>query len=261
MTRTRILKLQHSSLEVFDSFKQHVADADKVFSLGSDIITGTEAGLGAAGTREALHAAARRLGYRFWCPGKQDSWVAIRKDLGPRVDRGLIPVLESAKSVRDPHPYTAKGIPWMTVRSELLGEISVGAGHWLTKGRWKHQAQDDKKNDPVDHFEANTLMGEAVADWARDKGAGSAIVFYGADTNLNDRNSDVFRGQPLTTCWDEVGKWPNTGHGPIDVLATYDRDRRVECLSAEVLDDRRFFLHADHFTITARYRVTLKETA
>jgi hypothetical protein len=256
------LQVQHSSLEVFDTPAQKRHDATKVFTLGSHIITGTEAGPGKGNvSHAALADVAERTGYTFWGPAPQDCWVAIRRDFiapGTKPERGLIPVLKGAEALDDPHRYGPKGLPWVTVET-AVGTVTVGAGHWLTKGRRRHQAQDDRPGDPVDHFAANSKMGKAVAEWATDKAAGRALIFYGADTNLNDRTSDVFRGEPLTTCWDEIGKWPNTGHGPIDVIATYDHDGRVRCRSARTLTDRIFYLNADHHTVVATYEVATYE--
>lgn len=252
------LTVQHSSLFVFDTPVNKVSDARKLFTTGADIMTGTESGPASGATRSALRAASYDAGYLFHNPGDQDCWVAISEDLvadDAKIQMGLIDHVPAAKAWGDPNgPYSAKGLPWMSAQTRFGKRITVGAGHWLTKGRDRAQTPPGKYN----HYLINKRIAGEVGEWARVAGQGRGIVFYGADTNLVDRTSDVFRGMAsMTTCWDEVGEWPGTGHGNIDVIASYDGDKRVECVGARVWDDKQFRLNTDHFMITARYRVTL----
>lgn len=252
------IRLQHSSLLVFTTPEQKRQDAKRVFSTGAPIITGTEAGAGRGkATEDALRHSAKQWNYKIWLPGPQDAWVAIKESLmdkGKFKDEGLIDVIPGSGRGDDPNGrYTAKGLPWVTFDcTQWKGEVSVGAGHWLTKGRTPGQTPPGQHN----HYQWNTRMAKTVGAWAEDKGQGSGVVFYGADTNINDKPDDVFRGRPLTTCWDEIGKHPITlGKSTMDVIATYDKDKRVKCLSARVHKDHDLFLHADHFTISAVYRI------
>ena len=62
-------------------------------------------------------------------------------------------------------------------------------------------------------------------------------------------------GGPLTSAWDELGIYQNTGHGNIDVIASYDRDRRVRAEHIQAFPDSDFPLATDHFLVEAWYRV------
>jgi hypothetical protein len=100
------------------------------------------------------------------------------------------------------------------------------------------------------------VLAQAIGALAEEKGAGNALVFYGGDQNIVDRTYDTFLGQAdLTSCWDELQRWENTGHGNIDVIASYDRDGRVRCLKATVLDDTEFPLFTDHWYVEAIYGI------
>jgi hypothetical protein len=129
--------------------------------------------------------------------------------------------------------------------------------HYLTMGRFPGQAQIDEPGDPVNHVKENKRLAHALGDAAILHSQGTGISFVSADTNLVDRTNDVFYGKPLTTCWDETKHHPNTGHGNIDVVATVNKDGRVKCKNALVLDDKDLFMHSDHFVVVTKYRVGL----
>lgn len=250
------IKVQESSMQYSDTPKQHEKDAKAVFSLGSHIVLGTEAGPGSNVLPAALKQEAEAKGYWFYVPRRPtDCWVAVKKSLMPDKPRtGYIPVIEGSSESGDPHRYGPKGIVWMRGKTSL-GRLSVASFHGLTKARYPGMAQHDKPGDPVDHRAENERLGHALGDWATQEGKGTNLVFAGGDTNLLDRTDDVFFGAPLTTCWDELKTWPATGHGNIDVIASYDRDGRVKCLKSRVLHDRDLHLFSDHFTVVATYEV------
>jgi hypothetical protein len=99
---------------------------------------------------------------------------------------------------------------------------------------------------------SNQLSQAAFNGSARDDDRG--ISFVTADTNLDDRTTNALR-PGILTCWDELGKWPDTGHGPIDVIASVDVDKRVSCFSAKAVTDRDIHLATDHYPIVAQYRI------
>lgn len=257
------VRVGHSSQQFSDSPAQHKADAEAVFAhaetRGYACLTGTEAGAGSGNLNAELRRAAKRHGYRFHA--RHSLWVAVRKDLGPVVGTGYVHVLDSHDASGDPNPgdYTPRGIPWVKVDASKhgIGVITFGASHFLTKGR--HPSQT--KPGPLNHHTLNDKYAAAVGAWARRHGKGSALVLWGADVNRVDRTDDVLDGAPLTTCWDELGKWPNTGHGNIDVIASYDGDGRVKCKGARAWDDKALALHTDHYLIEATYAVRVLPTS
>lgn len=254
-----VLKVAHLSLEVFDNDAARLDDLEKVLGRGYDFVTGTEL------TRDVAEKAAeiaKRKGYKLSHGRRHDTWVAVneKRIKDGSWGEGTVHVLDSAPAVGDPHPYGGRGIRWAEWEDkEIGGLVAVGSIHFLTKGRWKGQAQDDKPHDPIDHYAANTEYAHACGDWAEEHGAGGAIAFVAGDTNLVDQRVDVFRGAPLTTSWDELERYENTGHGNIDVIASYDRDARVRATRVRALDDSESRFNTDHYLVETTFEVVLPE--
>jgi hypothetical protein len=238
------LRLAHASMQFSDNERQQAHDVRVVFGRGYDIITGTE-----SGPDNALHdlvgRAAPDEGYRL--AHFRAQWVAIHERIisgGWR--KGYVPSIESTEGVGR-HPD--RGIVWGSCYTDGYGRLTAGAGHLLTKG--------DLPGDP--NYRLNSRYANDIAEWGAEAGKKQKIVFYGGDQNDNDRVRDTFRGAPFTSCWDELGKYPDThGDRTIDVLASHNSDRRVKCVSARSLKDRRVFLNTDHFLIEAVYEVRPK---
>ena len=267
-----IVKAMHASLQFSDRPAQQEQDIKDLFARakkrGVWFITGTEAGPGAEPTGELLLSAGAAAGYRVWVPSERergagsatDCWVAvdssrIKKDSWKKGYEPAIPgskALYKEAGVNAEFPrWGPKGVVWASFENEDIGQVSVGAAHYLTKGR-------SPKGQPikgVDHFHWNKRLAEVIGDWAREHGKGKALAFYGGNQNIVDRTDDTFFGQPLTSAWDELNKYENTGHGNIDVIASYDPDARVEVKAVRALDDTEFFQHSDHFVVEAEYRI------
>jgi hypothetical protein len=238
----RKISFQHTSLQFSDTEAQMKADVEKIFSRGKQHLSGTESGADNP-LMGLVKEAAEKHGYRLHL--RKSVWVAVKKNLikdGSRVTTGFVPVIESFEGAGR---HSDRGIVWLTYTHKTLGRITIGCAHYLTNGR--------KPGDP--NFVLNRRLAEAIGVWATEKGKGKAIVFYSGDQNIVDRTEDTFFGSPLTTAWDEIGKWENTGHGNIDVVASYDHDRRVKAVSITALDDSEFPLHTDHFLVDAVYKV------
>lgn len=250
------IKIVHASLEVFDSLAQAEKDFRDLIGLGAVILCGTE-----SGNLERKNLMRRLLdedGYNHFIPGQTDGWVAIHKNfvgfntLEARYDE----VLPSAREAGDPHPYDGKGVIQMAFTHPSLGRITVvGGGHYLTKGRYPGQAQEEFPNDPVNHRASNRELARSMANACLEGSKGQGISFFTADTNMVDRDDDVFFGKPLTTCWDEIDKHPDTGHGNIDVIGSVNSDSRVSCHDAWVLNDQDFPQFSDHFPVVAQYDI------
>lgn len=256
-------------LQFSDTDAQHTSDLTKIFTRfkkrGVKIVVGTEAGSGAGNMSAELVRIATLMGYKIWCPsakkdlpaskgGTTDCWIAVAKDfIEGDWETGFIPAIPGSRALYeaqgiDPDSFPrwgTKGLVWVKFRSKL-GVISVGSGHYLTKAR--HPGAVFKG---VDHWAWNEKFAEVISDWAVEQGKGSDIVLYGGDQNMSDARNDqpqgdTFMGGPLTTLGDELETWPNTGHGPIDVFATYDRDGRVKAAYWRSLTDRELPLFMDH---------------
>jgi hypothetical protein len=254
---SRLLKIGHASLEVFDDMDQAVADMHKLAALGCHTLSGTESGTSARKTR--LAAALHNAGYRTFFPAQTGGWLAVKRSLvhndWSTTYRSVIP---SGNAINDPHPHDERGVVRATWRHDTLGRMTLITSHYLTLGRFPAQAREDNPNCHVDHVMWNRRLANAVSQAAirgseRDDDRG--ISFVTLDANTIDRTDDVFLGKPLTTCWDELDQWPNTGHGNIDVIASVDSDARVSCEKAWAITDMDLHLATDHFPIVAQYNV------
>lgn len=264
------VRVGHASLQFSDSSKQHTHDVEKIFDRAVNRkyawLTGTEAGPGAGNTGAELVRTAKEHGYRPYVPSRQedgisrhaDCWIAVREDLiGSDYKRDFRYVIPGSGQLADKldlkgKRWGPKGLATVSFQSSNveLGRVSIGAAHYLTGAR----------NPNSEFWEWNDKLAAEIGDWAREEGKGPAIVAYGGDQNMHDgRNNqpqgDTFMGEPLTSVWDEIGKWPNTGHGTIDVIATYNRDKRVKALNGQAFNDKKFFLHSDHSLIEAVLQV------
>lgn len=255
--KTRDFRVAHASLCVFNNLSQQKSDIQKLLNRDYDWITGTE--IANNELIKFLHGAGTKAGYNICHPGSQDGWIAVKHGIVvPKSWKtGWIHVLPGAKEIGDPHPYGQKGIAWCSFEVESVGQISLGVSHYLTKGRFIGQSKRDNPKCPIDHRRANMKLAAEINKWAKQAATGGNLAFYGADTNMVDTTDDVFFGGNMTTCWDELKIHPNTGHGNIDIIASFDGDARVKCKSAKVLDQHDLALFSDHYLVEAVYNVEL----
>lgn len=242
------LNLMHCSMQFSDSTSQKQHDAKVIFQRAVkrkvQWLTGTEAGMGAsADLRKALIKEAKANGYRFAV--QSDVWIAVRKDLiTPKSwKKGWIKTLESGTGSQN---FSDRGIIWVEFANDKLGLVSVGCSHYMTHGRTPKE----------EYYNANTKLTKAIGAWGKVHGEGrERICFFHGDTNIPDRLYDVFRGQPFTTLADELKNWENTGHGSIDVIASYDADKRVKGTYWRVQDDKDLPLFTDHWITEGGFTV------
>lgn len=273
------VRVAHASLQFGDTDAQHTADIEKIFDRCVDRrvgwITGTEAGPGSGNTGEELIRVAREHGYKPWVPevqagprefgGNTDCWLAVRKDLiSSDWETGYDPAIPGSQELYkeqglnpDSHPrWGPKGLVKARFYcAPLQGRVALGAAHYLTDAH-----HPDAVTKGIDHWEWNNKLAEVIGDWAREVGKGRDLAFYAGDQNMADQRNttpqgDTFFGEPLTSLADELENWQNTGHGPIDVIASYNRDRRVSGLKFEVFDDKEFKLNTDHFYLEGVFNV------
>lgn len=239
------VRLGHASLQFSDTRAQKQADLDTLFerALKKDYwwLTGTEAG--EMPYTRLLHLACQSHGFRLhrW----RGNWIAVQRE---RIKRGTWDSSHVfvAKAGDVAGPGHDLGFPWASFENPEIGTVSVAAVHFATKGR--------RKGDP--NHRHNVEYATKLGTWGRLHGRGRALAFVHGDVNTDDGEQDVFHGQPFTTAWDAVGKWPNThGAGTIDVIASYDKDSRVVPVKARTLRDRQLHLHSDHQLIEAEYQI------
>jgi hypothetical protein len=237
------LPVAHVSMQFSDTTPQKVADAKAIFGRatkrGMAWVTGTEASEEPLAT--ILRDAADAAGYRFHV-NRTGQWIAVDRGLiKGDWKTGYVPAIESNEGTGR---HTDRGVTWVAFQTAHLGIITVGCGHKLTDGR--------KPGQPNYELNRRYSHRRRVGTQA---GVGSNLVFYHGDQNDDDRTDDTFDGQPFTSAQDELGKHESTGHGPIDVIATYNHDGRVSVLKVDAKDDSEFPLHTDHYFVTALLEV------
>ena len=239
------LNVAHFSMQFSDTRDQVEADAERIFTRGYDWITGTEAG--DYPVRIVLKKAARRHGYTFH--EYKSNWVAIDKSLIVMGTRrtGHATIVDGKLTAGIGND---SNIVWDTFRTSKYGTITVMASHYPTRGN-----PDAKMRSRRVNVRWTKKLAVAIGAKTKQFGSGPNLVFYGGDQNIVDRITDTFFGQPLTSVWDELGRWENTGHGNIDVIASYDKDSRVKALYGRALDDSELFMHTDHFPVEAGFSV------
>lgn len=237
------LQIRFVPCQFSDNAEQKRADAKKIFKTFADVdvIGGTEAG--EEPLRTFLKQEANKRGFRFFV--MRAHWIAVKESiLSPRnFTKGYVPVLKSFQGVGK---HSDRGVVWMQFTHIDTGQvITVSAGHYLTKGG----------SPSLPNYEINVSYADKIGKLAVEMGRGGAVFIYMGDQNTRDRVYDTFHDSPLTSIWDEKGKYPDTGHGNIDVIATYDKDRRVEVDAAWVMDDTKIRLYVDHFVTCANLTI------
>lgn len=240
-----VLDLAHYSLEHSDTPKQKAHDVGLMFSKDYDGITGTEAGQG--DMIRLLRVYGHDAGYALHI--YKSNFVAIKKKL---IVKGT--KVKHAETFVDNDLTKGRGfdlnVVGMTVTTPNLGTWSLLASHYATKGRPTGGELGQNRR-------WNRELARGIGGLADELGAGKDLVFYGGDQNIPDREYDTFFGESLTSAWDELGKYENTGHGNIDVIASYDKDGRVEARYIRALDDREQHMFGDHFPVEAGFDVKL----
>lgn len=271
------VRVAHASLQHSDSDRQTTNTIEKIFARceakRTAFIGGTESEPGKGNTADELLRISDKFGYRAYVPGSQnngsgsatDCWLAVREDLIESDWRtGFLPAIPGSKELYREAGVDAefprwgpKGLVAASFTSlPQLGRINLGVAHYLTGAR----DPDKSTVHGINHWELNEKLAGVVGDWAREVGKGSGLAFYTGDQNMADSKNnqpqgDTFFGEAMTSLADELKRWQNTGHGPIDVIASYNRDGRVTGQRFRVLDDREFPLATDHFFLEGVFSV------
>ncbi len=245
----RTVRIAHYSGLYSNTPEEWTTDAKKVFSRNYDWVTGTEAG--ERPNYRALKKVANAKGYKI--RRFRSNWVAVKRT---NIKRGTFrwgyKIIAKAGEVAGGGHDTC--YVWATFQHKdaKIGKVTVAGAHYPTKGRPDAKEPLYRRN-----LRWTRLAAKMIGQLLGKKAEGKALGFYGGDQNIVDKSNDTFFGQPLTTCWDELKKYPKTHPkaGNIDVIATYDSDGRVACVGARAMDDSVMSLHADHFLIEATYRI------
>lgn len=238
------VRVQHISMRTFLDNNKWREDCQKVFTRAEkhdfDWVAGTEAAR--EDHREILKAVAAKHGFVVGFGKQNDSWVAVRETFAKgKVSFSYYPVIDEPRN---------RGILVAEFNTENLGHIAVAACHYLRFGR-----PDAKSDEYEQYVQENKKLAKKIGDLAEEYARGSGLFFYSGDQNIPDNLSDTFFGEPLTSTWDELSKWDNTGHGNIDVIASYDKDKRVEAKWVRRLRDEQFPLHSDHYLVETGFSV------
>lgn len=254
-----IVTCGHASLEFLDTAREKQHDVHQIFERarkkGLAWVTGTEAASGAGPLGQMIHDEAKRHGFRPWVPSVQgintDCWIAVDRGFFKRgtFHRDYIPVIPSSEAFYREHGmnpsgrprWAARGLTIVSFRNVDLGEFNIAAGHYIVAAAGLEVL--------------NRKIADEAARWALNVARGTGLAFYAGDQNLNDKSKDTFFGEPFTSLWDELGKWDDTGHGTYDVIATYDRDRRVAGKFIRAYKDAAFPLFSDHFFVEAGFEI------
>jgi len=266
------IRVAHASLQFSDNEAQHTADIEKIFDRAVARryawVMGPDAGPGSNNTGKELLRIGKAHDYKVFVPSEQnkgsgratDCWIAVRSDLVVKGWKtGYVPVIPGSQELyKDikPEPKFPRWGPKGVVTAEFdslpgLGHISLAVAHHLTKGQ-----QDNKTSviHGVDHHEWNEKLDNEIGKWLAAQAKGKALGFASMDRNASDKRNPA-NVPGTTTMADELKKWQNTGHGDIDWILSVDKDGRVKAANFTVLDDRKFFLHGDHFFVEGVFNV------
>ena len=247
MSTYTALRHQHTSLQFSDSYEQKKADVKKLFSTGTSfpIKTGTESGPDNALFELVAEYAEK---HNHILKRAQGNWVAVdRTIVTPRsVEKGRVFVTSNDNLVG---PQRDREFPWIqfTHAKAGVGRIAVAGFHYSTSGRL-----------PIDpNYRTNQLYARKIEAWMKEKARGQGIVLGAGDFNMIDsmRSQDWAFGGGFTSMADELGRYYNTGHGPIDGFVSYDADRRVKAKKLVVLDDKELHMHTDHFVLRGTWSI------
>lgn len=235
-----LVRAGHLSMQFSDSLAHRKADAEKIFDVavkaGYWWLTGTEAL--EADTRKVLSAAAKKHGFWIYFGEGTDAWAAVnRKVAKPGSLKGFTgPTVVAGKKGK----HAAKKTVRVDFDNVDLGPLSVFPVHNVLGV------------DPANQKRHMAAVGRAAARAA----AAGRLPFMGADGNVQDARFDPAFGNGFISCWDDLKKYPSTGHGTIDYIFRWAKSKRVRILNAVSRSDRKLPLHSDHFAIAAAYAVS-----
>lgn len=236
------LKVAHSSGQFSDTERQQSADARTLINQfakrGWAWCSGTEANK-ASVLGSTLRLLALDNGFAYHQPGGT-VWNIHPKSLftGP-VEAQWIKVVDATSR------FGARGVLRVTGDCPAVkSDLTILVAHYCPEGAPGQR-----------YYDANKRIAHKIGDIGRAYGKGASLVFYSGDQNIPDGRYDTFMGQPFKSMGDELHVHPDTGHGSIDVIASYNYDTRVSAESFRALGDTVIPMHTDHKIIEGVFNV------
>lgn len=237
------LQLEQASSAFTLSDRKARADFREALSHGADVVGFTEV----AARHAALGDVCDTSGYQLLLPTDGDTALAVR-GIHKVLQASTIGSVPGEKGPASGGGHGPRTIQLAVVRPFGTREhFAVCEAHWVTKA--------------ADTGGQQLAMTMDLARIIRIHAKGSRLGFWMGDTNNPDRRGDfttvdrALRKGELTSCWDELGEWPPTHGGvrgpTLDVVGSYDPDRRVECARARVWPAE----NSDHRPVSAWYTV------
>lgn len=207
-------------------------------------------GMDACGFTEVTHfhnqlsMACEDQGYQLLLPPEGDTAIAVL-DIHELMDHDYVHVNPGHPGPMSAGGHTPRGVQSVQFRPHGTTEvITFTTAHWLTR----------RADDGGQRLAMTEAMAEVIAEAAQ----GTRLGFWAGDTNNPDGphgtsqvDKALARGD-LTSCWDELRRWPDThGSSTLDVVGSYDLDRRASCIRARVWPQ----LRSDHRPLSAWYTV------
>lgn len=250
MSGVATLKMQLTPLQYSDNKEQQVHDAEQVFAKGKQfpIKFGTEAGPETY-LHDALRKNARLFGHQIHFA--RGCWIAVDRSIMTKGSSktSQIFVVSNDQLVGRQHDRVIPTLSFTHV-DPRVGRIALAGTHYSTHGRTPEQPNND----------TNEMIAKAIGEWMRKAGSKSAIAFAVGDFNMLDNleSQDWAFGEEFTSIADELEKYKNTGHGPIDGFCSYNRDGRVSAKYHRVLPDSKLGMFSDHFVSRCAWTVKHK---
>ena len=242
-----VLKMQVSSLQYSDSAEQQLEDVRTLFTKGKQfpIKVGTEAGL-ETNSYDHLKEFAKEFNHVIHI--RKSNWIAMDRKIIQRgsTKKGSVFVAENDDVFGPGHDSEFATLAFNHA-DPRMGRISIAGVHYPTRGK--------TPRDPNHKY--TDMYARRVNEWMRVASKRGAISFVGGDFNMHDRkpDQDWAHGGNFTSIADDLEKWQNTGHGPIDGFCSWDYDRRVSAKRWNVLDDSELKMHSDHYIGRATWNV------
>lgn len=235
-----VVQLQQASSAFTLTDKRARADFEAALHRESDVVCFTEV----AARLAPLLAACNANGYQLHHALHGDTALAVRV-IHKILAAGEAESIPGAKGPASEGGHGPRPILWATIRPfETSERVTIHGAHWVTR----------KADDGHQQLQLTQDLGDVVRGHSR----GSRVGFWLGDTNSPDTRRDstpvdrALTRADLTSCWDELGKYPPThGRDTIDVIGSYDPDRRVSCLRA----GRWPAGNSDHRPVSAWYRI------
>jgi hypothetical protein len=154
-----------------------------------------------------------------------------------------------------------KGVGWVRFTTPEGNDVTVHGDHWVTGYRLDRTPGQEHRRERKHDAQTQALIARVIQH-----GKGTRLSFWAGDTNVDEERDqgwdpDAFHAQTteagLVSVFDELGEYPSThGNRTIDVIGSYDPDKRVSALRVKVgAKGNTPERHSDHRIVDAWYRI------